>query len=128
MSALIFHCAAAPVNAYWSRNRTIKPKEGKPAVAFTGTVKQIITNALPYKIVVDGSSNATGPDAPKGSVTFDVQATCNIMKSEGTGAGTFADIKVGQKVSVGFFAEGAGQFEAQSVTLTAKPATSKKSK
>lgn len=122
-TAAIVFCAAMPAAAYNNRNRTVKPPEPKPAVAFTGTVKQVITNSLPYKIVVDGKSNSSNKNAPKGSVTFDVQGTCQINKGDGSGTGKFSDIQIGQTVAISYSSEGTAQYSAQSINLSAKPAT-----
>ena len=126
--AFVLFISAGTASAY-NRSRTTKGTitKGKPAVAFTGTVKEIITNSLPYQIVVDGASNSDSKDAPKkGSVTFDVQGSCHI-KASGGSSGNFSDIKVGERIGISYSGgRDGGKYQAHSIDLDPKADTSTK--
>ena len=118
---------ARSADAYRTRHREIKVVKGKPPVEFTGTIKQILTNTLPYQIIVDGSSNSGVKDAPKGKVAFDVQATCRIESDGGKETGSFADLKTGKRIAVSYIEEVGTHFEAETIRLD-PPADTKAAK
>ena len=120
----LFVLEAASTGLAATRNRKLAVVKGKPPVEFVGTIKQIITNSLPYQITVDGSSNSDSKDAPKGSVTFDVQASCHI-KAGGGKSGSFGDLKVDQRVGLSYALEAGKHFQATTIDLDAPAAPAK---
>jgi hypothetical protein len=99
--------------------------KGKPAILFVGEIKQIVTNTLPFQIVVDGTSNSSVKDPPKGSVTFDVQASCRIKSDGGKTTGKFSDLQKGQRIAISYAEEVGSHFAAQAIDLDAPAAPAK---